>query len=103
MADERIEVAICVEQLVAILDAAGCDQCIDRLAHGNSTCPQLPEVGRPKDGDVSTSDADSFEWRQQASGQEEITIVPEALQHFDEHEIANDYPVAYSGAGAIGT
>jgi hypothetical protein len=94
MCDERVEVAVAVEQRVIRFDAAGGDQRVHCLADGDATLAQCAIVARRLYCNVLTTDVDSFQPRQQLPRLIEIPLAAEALQHFGQDEVADDQQFA---------
>jgi hypothetical protein len=86
MFDERVEVAVAVQQRVIRVDAAGGDQCVYCLADRDATLAQRAVVTRRLYCDVLTADVDSVQPCQQLPRQIEILLAAEALLHFGQNE-----------------
>jgi hypothetical protein len=52
MPRKRIEIPVAVQQIIATLDAPGCNHGIDGFTHGYAEGAQHPEIPRRPDGDV---------------------------------------------------
>ena len=89
MLDEGIEIPVAVEQVQAILDTAGGDHGVYRLAHGDAQRAQGTEVFGRLEGDIPSADIDDDQGFEQLARTVEITVGAKTLQDLDEYQIAD--------------
>ncbi len=58
MLNERIEIAIAVQQSDFLFDATRRDQCVDRFTNRDAESPELAEVSRHLNGDFFADERD---------------------------------------------
>lgn len=86
MFDERVEVAIAVEQRVIRFNAAGGDQRVNCLADRDAALAQRTGVTRRLYCNVLTADADSVQPCHQLPRLIKISLAAKALLHFGQDE-----------------
>lgn len=89
MPDKRIEIAIAVEQIESALDASGGDYRIDGFSNGDAELSQRAEVPGGLDGDFLAAQFHDDQRSQQFSCLIEIAFQGEALQKFDQNQVAD--------------
>ena len=86
---EGIEVAIAVQQRIAVFDAAGRDDRVDRLSNGDAASSQDSKVARRFFADGLAAERDGFERVEKGFRLAKVGIVLEPLQHFGDDEVAD--------------
>src|ERR1035438_4113246 len=89
MFHERIEVAIVVQESIPALNAACRNDRVDRFANGHPEIAQRSKISRRLKCDFRPAETYRLQRTEQLSGLAEIPFRGEALQHFDEDQIAH--------------
>src|SRR4051794_4825580 len=87
---ERIEVAVGVEELQTVEDAARGDQAIDRLADRDAALAQRDVVRGGGQRDGGARHIDEGKAQHQSLGRLEVRLAGIALKHLGEREVADD-------------
>ena len=84
---EGIEVAVTVQQGVAVQQAEACDETVDGFADGITANPEMTVVLRGSDCEFLTPGVEDSESGEFAPHAPEVGLLPDALQHLAENEV----------------
>ncbi len=90
---ERIEIPIRVEQCVAMTQAEGGDQTIDRLSDRVAVLAQQPIVLRGRDGELYATGLEHFEAPELAEYTIRVLVAREPLKDFAHHQVEEAEPL----------
>ena len=93
MCAHRLEIAVVMQENVVTSDAECADDHVDRLPDGDATRPQEPVIAGSLDGDRFVEHRRDGKMPQGALDPGGMSVVPGALQDFEENEIAGQDPV----------
>jgi hypothetical protein len=88
---ERIEVAVAMQQGVAMHDTESGDQAIDRSTDGDAGGSKMPIILRAEDGEIIAAGIEYFEVGQFFQSLCKDRIQSNALQHFAKNPICKTY------------
>jgi len=89
---ERIEIAITMKQLVALGDAEGSDQRINRRPHSNAFSPQEAIIARRCSSDLVAADVAKIKLIEALQGASGVNLGAEALQYLSEDQVPDQQP-----------
>src|SRR6185312_1243329 len=87
--DERLEVAVAVQQRQSVRDAAGGDDAVDGLADGDAFVAQGPEVPGCLHGHGRAAKLHDVEAAEQAQDVAELLVGRGSLQYLGQDQVAN--------------
>jgi hypothetical protein len=88
---EGVEVAVSMEQAVAMLHAKSCNGTVCRLSHGDALGSQKTVIGRGCDGHFFTARIEDLEAPHLAKNGCKVPLVPEALQELTKNKVGKSY------------
>ena len=89
MLDQRIEIPIGMQELMAALDAERADDHVDRLPDRNATRPQQPIVSRGLDRDCLVQHWHHWILTQVSFDSRRMRLIAGTLQHLQQDQVAD--------------
>lgn len=93
MFDHRREVAVVMQECVAVLDAVSADDEIIGFADRNAEASKAPKILGRAYRDISVQKVCVVESQQRFLNSGSVDIVPRTLEYFQQNEVTDDHPI----------